>query len=119
VKKVYIINKGGHDFEDAARFGDLVYLSEGRISPFAITNMYRTFSEYIGGSSSEDFILLTGLPVMQAIACSMFAWMHGRLNLLLFKDGRYITRTVLMSELLEGGNTDGKVPGVREKADSS
>jgi len=106
MSKVYVINRGGHDFTNAARFGELVYLSEGRIPPFSVANMYRTFSEHLSTSSPTDYILLAGLPVMQSVACSIFSYLHGRLNLLLFKDGRYIERTIILSELLKGNRDE-------------
>jgi len=105
--KVYVVNKGGHDHSDAKRFGDLVYLSEGTINRYAVSNIYRQFSAILQNSSSKDYVLITGLSVMSSIACSIFARLHGRLNLLLFKPGRnkenkncYVERTILIDELL-------------------
>lgn len=96
MRKVYIVNKGAHDFSDAERFGELVELSSGPIDPFGVNNMYRTFVEKLKNSDQDDFIMLSGLPVMQAVACAMFAARHQKLNLLLFKDGKYIERTLVL-----------------------
>ena len=98
--KVFVINKGGHDFTEATNFGDIVYLSEGSLNRYAVTNMYRKFAPGISSSKPNDYILITGLTTMACIACAMFAHMHGRLNLLLFKSGRYIERTLVLEELL-------------------
>ena len=102
--KVYIVNKGGHDHTDAERFGELVYLSEGLMSRYGTTQIYRQFAEVLKNSSPNDYILPTGLSTMGHIACSMFAFMHGKLNLLLYKSsstgGKYIERTLKIDELL-------------------
>ena len=105
--KVFIINRGGHDHSDAKRFGELVYLSEGVVNRYAITEMYREFVQVLKGSNEEDYILLTGLSVMSSLACAIFSRMHGRLNLLLYRatrtpgeQGSYIERTILIDELL-------------------
>ena len=104
--RVFVVNKGGHDFSGAERFGELVFLSEGQLSKFAVTKIYRQFAMKFRGSSPQDYVLLTGLTTMSCIACSCFTFLHGKLNLLLYKDGRYIERTVLLSELLSK-RTDG------------
>jgi len=107
MKKVFVVNHGCHDLSDAERFGELVFLSEGAINRYAVSNMYREFVQYLKDSNKEDFLLITGLSIMSSLACSIFARMHGRINLLLYKasrtsevDGHYIERTVMFDELL-------------------
>ena len=41
--KVYIVNKGGHNHEDAERFGELIFLSEGAINRYSTGSIYRKF----------------------------------------------------------------------------
>jgi hypothetical protein len=112
MRTVYVVNKGGHDHSDAERFGKIVYLSEGLISRYATTEMYRQFAEILKDSSPDDYILPTGLAIMTSIASSIFGYMHGRLNLLLFKSastgGRYIERSLILNVLLEKGAQDDK-----------
>lgn len=98
-KKVYIVNKSGHDFDEAIPFGELVYLSEGMMDRYAITSMFRQFSEIMKDSHEDDYILLTGLASMGSIACAIFAYKHGRLNLLIFKNNKYLERRVVIGEL--------------------
>jgi len=94
--KVFIVNKSSHDFSDAARFGDLVFLSEGSFDPYSVGKMYREFEVILKHSSPEDYILPTGLSVMQIIVAAIFANMHHKLNLLLFSNGRYIERRIVL-----------------------
>lgn len=103
--KVFIVNKGCHDHSDARRFGDLIYLSNGPINRYATSNMFRDFYPKLSKSEPTDYILLTGLSVMNSIACSIFASLHGRVNILLYKStrkagevGRYIERTIMIRE---------------------
>ena len=98
---VYVVNKGGHDFKAAERYGDIKYLSVGTVSPFAVDKMYREFAQRLKYSKEDDYILITGLSIMSSIACSCFSHKHnGRLNLLLFRNDKYITRTVMLGRLL-------------------
>ena len=98
---VYIVNNGGHDYSDANRFGHIQFLSAGPVSKFAISKMYREFAMKLRESTSTDYILLTGLTTMACIACSCFSFLHGRINLLIFKNGKYIERKLVLSELLK------------------
>lgn len=92
MKKVFIVNKSSHDFKAANEYGEVIFLSEGPMNRYATNSIMRQFKEMMKNSSSEDFIVPCSLNVMNAVACAIFAYKHGRLNLLLFKDGIYIVR---------------------------
>jgi len=98
---VYIVNNGGHDYSDSSRFGHIIFLSAGPVSKFAISKMYREFAMKLRESTDADYILLTGLTTMACVACSCFAFLHGRINLLIFKNGKYVERKLVLSELLK------------------
>ena len=87
MSKVYIPNSGGHDYSTAERFGSLVLMSEGIIDKFSTTQMLRQFQTAMEGSEEEDFIIQAGPTVMLAVACSIFASKHHRLNLLIWRYG--------------------------------
>jgi len=91
-KKVFIVNKSSHDFKPAEAFGEVIYLSEGSINRYATNSMVRQFSDIMKDSEGSDYIVPCSLNVMNSIACAIFAHKHGRLNLLLFKDGLYLER---------------------------
>ena len=100
---VFIVNDSGHDFSGAEEFGELVYMTTGLVDKYHVTKMKRLFDRHIQASHPRDFILHTGPGVMSAIACSMFAARHGRLNLLLWRaesngTDRYIYRKLVFSQ---------------------
>lgn len=92
MSKVFIVNKSSHDFTVAREYGELIFLSEGSMNRYATNSMVRQFSELMKESSPSDYIVLCSLNVMNSIACAVFVDMHKTLNLLLFKDGKYIER---------------------------
>lgn len=98
--KVYVINKGGHNYSDAARFGELIFMSEGSQNRFAVSATYRSFVETMQGSNEDDYILVTSMNVLNSIASAIFARKHGRLNLLLFNKGQYEPRELDIDSLL-------------------
>jgi hypothetical protein len=82
---VYIVNKSIHDFSAAEEFGNLVYLSTGSINRFNTSRLYRLFYPVLKDSKEDDYILVTGLTIMNLVAAFIFTIKHKRLNLLLFK----------------------------------
>lgn len=93
---VYVVNKSSHDFSAAKHFGDIVFLSEGPMNRYATNNMHRVFDVIMRDSNKEDYIVPCSLNVMNSIASAIFAKKHGRINLLLFKEGRYIERNIIL-----------------------
>ena len=97
MNKVYITNKSAHDFTKAQQFGELVFLTEGRISKYRTSEMYRITLEMLAGSTVDDYIVLTGLPAFISIISAIFAVKHKRLNLLIFnKEEEYEVRRIVM-----------------------
>jgi hypothetical protein len=111
------VNRSSHDFSAAQRYGELHFLSEGPISKYAVTKIYRQFAEDFRQSTPDDYVMISGLTVMVSIACASFAFLHGgRLNLLIFKDGKYVERKLMLSELLTIGRS--YAPSEKEQIDA-
>lgn len=94
--KVFIVNKSNHDFSEATKFGEITFLSEGPMNRYSTNNMARIFEDVLKDSHKDDFIVPCSLNVMNIIAGAIFAKKHGCINLLLFKDGRYIERNLIL-----------------------
>lgn len=101
---VYIMNRSGHDYTPAERFGTLAYLSEGMIGKFNTSTMFRALSRNLRNSKPDDYLLLTGQNIFSALACAMFAMLHKRLNLLLYcgTENRYVVRRIKFDDLPYG-----------------
>ena len=96
--KVYIVNKSTHNFSAAHEYGEVVFLSEGPMNRYSVNNMCRQFLDIMKESKGSDYIVPCSLNVMNSIASAIFAYKHGRLNLLLFKNGSYLERNVVFGE---------------------
>ena len=99
-RKVYIPNKGGHDYSGAARFGEIIFVTEGTQDRFAIANMYRAFIDAMADSNERDYFLPSSMNILNAIGAAVFARKHGRINFLLFRNGEYIEREVDIDSLI-------------------
>jgi len=125
---VYITNLGAHDYEPAKEFGELRFLTRGKIKRYATSTIYRDFIDGMSDGIKEDFLLVSSLSILNSIAAAIIARKFGVVNFLLFSDGKYILRSVNIDALLdtnEGvGNEedlrpDGQARGLRrDEADA-
>jgi hypothetical protein len=103
--RVYVPNRGGHDYSPASKFGEIVYVTEGYLDRWAVNQMYREWIRVLEGSTPDDYILETSLNTLCSVGAACFSLKHGRLNLLLFRDGEYVERKLLIGELLNEKST--------------
>jgi len=104
MKTVYVPNNGGHNYEPATEFGKLVFMSQLLIEKFQVSKMVRQFWEFLKESKEDDYLLVSGPSVACMVAAGIFGYLHGKLNLLLWRahrDGnnRYLLRTVDFTKL--------------------
>ena len=106
-QSVYIVNKGGHDYSNAKKYGKLIYMSEGMIDRYATGVIYRLFVEKLKNFKESDYLLLCGSTIMNSIACSIISRKFGVLHLLIFKfygrpskKGHYVRRSINIDSLL-------------------
>lgn len=104
-RKVFIPNKGGHDYSAALKWGELVFVTEGYIDRWGVNQMLRLWAKTLEESSPDDYILETSLNTLCSVGAACFAFKHRRLNLLIFKseDGDYVERSIQIHELIEEG----------------
>ena len=106
MSKVYVMNKSGHDFSDAEKHGELVYLTEGKHNIFSTGAMIQDLKNKLRDfKPSEDFLLMSGSPFVAASAMSIILTKIRSVNVLLFdaKNRVYVPRTVNY-----GGNDGGQ-----------
>lgn len=99
--KVFITNKGSHDYNDALRYGEeLVFVTEGIQNRFSVNQMKRLWLSSLNTNkvTSEDYIMVTSLSILTAIGCVLFAIRFKKLNFLLYRSGKYIARTIMFEE---------------------
>jgi hypothetical protein len=96
--KVFIANRGSHDYRAAERFGDPVFVTNGEINKFAIGELFRRAQEVMKDSTEDDFFLPTSLPILSGLCSAILAHKHGRVRYLLFRAGEYIERTIFLGD---------------------
>ena len=91
-KRIYVVNKSGHIYDAAEEYGTLVFVSEGTVDRYDANGIWRMWTDALADSRPDDYLLLTSLNILCSIGSAVFARKHGRLNVLLYKQGKYIPR---------------------------
>jgi len=99
--RVYLVNDSGHDYSPAKRWGKLVRLTVGKVAPSDTNEALRNISHVLRDSHPDDWIIISGPSTYSSIACAVFAYMHGRLNILVFTRGMYVERKMVFESLVE------------------
>jgi coproporphyrinogen III oxidase len=94
---VYIPNKSDQDFSDAARFGDPLYLTTELVNPYGTNTIHRLIAKRMKDVSPSDYILVSSLNILTAIASGVMAYRTGQANFLLYRRGKYVERTLAFS----------------------
>jgi len=87
--RVFITNYAGHTYEGAHKYGEFVYLTKGYISFKSLDRIKYTIAEQIiNESTPADWLLLSGVPALSAIAAAIWVAHHGQVKLLVW-DKKY------------------------------
>jgi hypothetical protein len=98
-RKVFILNDGGHDYSASSKFGDPIICSEGAINKDDISQMYRVLSDALFDAQEKDYILVTSLTSLCMVASAIMANRFGQVHLLIYRDGRYEARDLILEQL--------------------
>ena len=96
--RVYIPNKSMHDFGPAEKWGELIFLTEGRVNTFKANDLAQVICEGMADSEPIDFVVLSGSPILSGLAMAKFAHRHGRVNLLIYNGVNYESRQIVFPE---------------------
>lgn len=103
---VWITNRGGHDYSAAEKYGTLHFLTEGKVKRYATSTAYREFIDQMCDATIDDWLLISSLSILNSIASAILARRFGRVNFLLFCDGKYLPRSIDIDSLLTKENAD-------------
>lgn len=84
---VWLVNfNAGHDYSAAKKYGSLVPISEGLVSPFATDRFLEKVHAWFARFNAEDFLLLSGNFLLNAVTVGYLAHRLGWLRLLVFRN---------------------------------
>ncbi len=95
-RRVFILNDGGHDYSDAAAFGEIVICSTGVLLRNDISYMYRLLNPFLDEADRNDIIVVNGLASLVGVASAIMAANHGEVHFLVFVNGKYVIKDLML-----------------------
>jgi hypothetical protein len=83
-RKVWIVNDGGHDFSKAEVYGTLHRITDGQVNPFGTDRLAKRISKAISLAHEDDYVLVSGTPVITGLVLFLWLSYFPRCNLLQF-----------------------------------
>lgn len=82
--RVYIVNFAGHDFSDAQRWGEIKKIVDGYVRLDHPDRILYEIAEVLTHSESKDWLLPSGLLLVNILAALAFYEKHGCARLLVY-----------------------------------
>jgi len=105
MRKVFIIGPGNHVYDAAEKFGQRVDVLDAKVNPFdtdqlVISSCNELFDK--NGMTEEDFIVLGGNAMLNAVVAAILAHEFGKMNVLVYgaKHRDYTPRTIELESLI-------------------
>lgn len=98
--KVFVPNKSFHDFAGATKFGELVFLTTGRLSRFNANDIARVCEEKMQNAAPGDYLLVSGPTSVNCVASALLAYRFGRVNFLVYDSNTdsYFSRSIVLKQ---------------------
>ncbi len=96
MRRVFVLNEGSHDYSDAAAFGELVYCTSGMLPKHDINRLFLTLDEVLSNSDRQDLIMLSSLSSLCSVASAIMAAQHGEVHFLVYHDGKYYEKDLVL-----------------------
>lgn len=89
---VWLVNKGGHDYSDLERFGRIIPLTTGSVNIFNPDRLMVGMGHHINMAKDSDYLVISGSPLLNAIAVAMWLAKFQHVNLLQhsIRQGKYL-----------------------------
>ena len=97
--KIYIVNDSGHRYDLALREvpdAEMVSLTRGSVNPTQVDRLSFDLTQTISMSEKEDYLLLSGTPILNALAGMLWILRHDECRFLIFdaKEQAYVKMIV-------------------------
>ena len=97
--RVFVTNFAGHDFGAAKSYGEIYWITRGYVSFQSLDRVKFLITEQVLKSTKDDWLLLSGTPLISVISVLMWYALHKKVKLLVFDQkggGKY--RELIISE---------------------
>ena len=95
---VWIVNKGGHDYGPADVYGRTVPITTDSINPFNLDRMMVLIKARIVHADPNDFVLISGSPILNGVVLAMWLERFGKVNILQYSKRKFKYERLLLTK---------------------
>ncbi len=79
--KVYVVNYTNHDYSKAKQYGELVYITKGKLSIFKTNTVRAMLEKGLVKFTKDDYLLISGPAIVNVMAAII---LYNKLNTVKF-----------------------------------
>lgn len=100
-RTVFITNYSAHDYSDATKYGELKPITTGSLNLMNVDRLITAAVEQTDESTPEDYLLISGPPLMCALAQAVWMQRHGKCKILIYdaKEREYVMKLVTNEQI--------------------
>lgn len=86
--RIYIVNDSGHRYhlaEELVPNAELIAMTKGNVNPTQVDRLAFQLNEFIALSTVSDYLLLSGTPILNALAGMLWILRHRECKMLIFE----------------------------------
>lgn len=94
--KVYIVNNTNHDYSKAEQYGELVYVTKGKLPIFKTNTVRAMLEKGLVKFSKDDYLLISGPAIVSVMAATILYNNFDTVKFLVFdaKQQDYVVRHI-------------------------
>lgn len=82
--RVFVTNYAGHDYHDAEQYGEFHWITKGYLSFHSLDRVKYTIGVVVNQSRKQDWLLLSGRPIISVIAAMIWFSLHKQIKILVW-----------------------------------
>ena len=92
--KVYVVNSTNHDYSKAEQYGELVYVTKGKLPIFKTTTVKAILEKGLVKFTKDDYLLISGPAIVNVMAATVLYNKFDTVKFLVFdaKQQDYVVR---------------------------
>ena len=92
--KVYIVNSANHDYSKAEQYGELVYVTRGKLPIFKTSTVRAMLEKGLVKFTKDDYLLISGPAIVSVMAATILYNKFDTVKFLVFdaKQQDYVVR---------------------------
>jgi len=94
--KVYVVNNTNHDYSKAEQYGELVYVTKGKLPIFKTNTVRAMLEKGLVKFSKDDYLLISGPAIVSIMAATILYNNFDTVKFLVFdaKQQDYVVRHI-------------------------